>query len=632
MAKIVDPDFLDLDVDGSPTTEEVAIVTAAKTVELRLAGSLNDNSPGSTSGVTKQCLYSFLKEEWKTNATLNKFKFPLKAIYEAKFIWQYGWSPQGAQTRDLIRDAGWQEIDGAEYACIISLGSMYDNTQQAWYQQESGFDKTTTTFDKTGPLDEPIEIYDGASADYRDFLKAFLRVWERTYADYNLLTEQGYSALTYIAYRLPLANENDIKNTGTTEAYIDGANDPYQDMELQYYRGALFATAAQTTYAVDDVVQDGVGRWARCTGAGTITGGEGGAWASFTGTATWEAYPGERQIGTNYYAFNRAVQYNGVGSDPDADEIYKFCQQRLRKSSNINDDPDTDTYGTVNGDVAVRLAYYVGDTLHSWPGVNFDDFDSNITNDIALHDITVDGGGLDSEDVPVTSTERTYPFVAAGTITFSDNLVAETNADTLYRMYFRNVREQTRTDIAVENASGSAADLTTDAGDFSNIANNDYFYVSGFTTNAANNGLKQATGAGTTTTVAYSDVLGRTQVNEAQGDSVRVEEKPFDSLDAIVVNDNAGPSAIEGQIDAASKIFDFDYDGNVQGGRTAGEDAPVVIVAQGLNDSEWVFAEFTITETTGLSFPVNAPDERTYLNPAGGPTTTTSTTSTTTTV
>lgn len=628
MAKIVDPDFLDLDVDGTPTTEEVAILTAGKTIELRLAGSLNDNNPGSTSGVTMQCLYSFLKEEWKSNSTLNKFKFPIKAIYEAKFIMQYGWSFLNAQTRDLIRDAGWQEIDGAEYACIISLGSQYDNTQQAHYQQVTGFDQSGTDFDKTGPLDEPIEIYDGASADYRDFLKVFLRMWQRTYSDYNLLVEQGYSALTYIAYRLPLANENDIKNTGTTEAYIDGANDPYQDMELQYYKGALFETAAVQSYSLNDVVQDGVGRWARCTGAGTITGGEGGAWASFTGTATWEAYPGERQIGTNYYAFNRAVQYNGGGSSPDADEIYKFCQQRLRKASNINDDPDTDAYGTVNGEVAVQLAYYVGDTLHSWPGVNFDDFDSNITNDIVLHDITVDGGGLDTEDVPVTNSSRTYPFVAAGTITFSDNLVSETNADTLYRMYFRNVREQTRADIAVENASGSAADLTTSAGDFSNIDSGFYFYVSGFTTNAANNGLKVATGQGVAGSVAYSDVLGQTQVNEALGDTVRVEERPFDSLDAIVVNDESGPSAIEGQIDAASKIFDFDYDNNVQGGRTAGEDAPVVIVAQGLNDSEWVFAEFTITQNTGLSFPVNAPDERTYLNPAGGPTTTSSTTTT----
>jgi hypothetical protein len=627
MAKIVDPDFLSLDVDGTPTTEEVAIVTAAKTIELRVAGSLSDASPGSGSGVTKQCLYSFLKEEWKSNSVLNKFKFPIKAIYEAKFIMQYGWSFANAQTRDLIRDAGWQEIDGSEYACIISLGSQYDDTQQANYQQVAGFDQNVTNFDKTGPLDEPIQIYDGGSNDYRDFLKVFLRMWQRTYSDYNLLTEQGYSALTYIAYRLPLSNADDIKNTGTTEAYIDTAVDPYQDMELQYYTGQLFETAAAQSYVADDVVQDGAGRWARCTSPGTVVS-PGGAWASFGGTSSWEAYPGERQIGANYYAFNRAVQYNGVATEPDDSEIYKFCQQRLRKSSNINDDPETDGYGTVNGEVAVRLCYYVGDTLHSWPGVCFDNFNSNITNDIVLHDITVDGGGLDSEDVPVTSGDQTYPFVAAGTMVFSSNLVNETNADTLYRMYFRNVRSQSGNDVSISGASGAAATINSTAlVDFSNLTTNDHFYVSGFLANPANNGLKKATAPGAATSIAYTDTLGRTQVNESAGDTVTVEEKPFDSVDAIVVNDN-GSSPIQGQITQQNISFDFDYDNNVQGGRDSGEDAPVVIVAQGLNDSEWVFAEFTITANTGLSFPINAPDERTYLNPAGGPTTTSSTTTT----
>jgi hypothetical protein len=617
MAKVVDPDALALDVDGTPTTEEVAIDTDAKTIELRIAGDLDDNNPGSTSGITMQCLYSFLKEEWKTNTSLNKFKFPFKAIYEAKFIWRYGWQPANAQTRDLIRDAGWQEIDGSEYACIISLGSQYDDTQQGNYQQVVGFDQSTTDFDKTGPLDEAVQIFDGASNDYRDYLKLFLREWQMTYADYSLLVEQGFAALTYIAYRAPLSNAADIKNTGTTEAYIDTAVDPYQDMELQYYKGALFAPAAQTTYSIDEVVQDGDGRWARCTGAGTITGGESGPWASFTGTATWQSYPGERQIGTNYYAFNRAVQYNGVGTKPDKDEIYKFCQQRLRKASDINDDPDTDSYGIVNGAVATKLAYYVGDILHSWPGVNFDDFNANITNEIVLHDITAGSGagyGLDSEDVPNTSTERTYPFTAAGNMVFSQNLVDESDANTLYRMYFKNIREQTQSDFTITGASGAAATLNSTLADLSNIAQDDYFIVSGFTTDLENNGVKKATGAGTSNSVAYTDALGRTQVDDAGGDSVTVEEQPFDTLSAIVVDDN-GDVDISGQITQQTIGFDFDYDGNVQGGRASGTDAKVVVVAQGLPGAEIDFAEFTITRTTGLNFPVNVADELTYDNP-----------------
>jgi hypothetical protein len=624
MAKVVDPDDLALivnpDSSGDITAEEIVIETDAKTIEATLLGSIDDSSPGSTSGVTLQCIYSFLKEEWRTNATLNQFKFPIKAIYEAKFVMQYGWSWQAQQTRDVIRDAGWQEIDGAEWACVISLGSQYDSSQQANYQQVTGFDQATTDFDKTGALDEAVEIYDGTSGDYRDYLKLFLREWERTYADYNLLVEQGFSALTYIAYRAPLANADDIKNDGSvTQAFIDGANQPYEDMELQYYRGALFAPAAQTSYSVDDVVLDGDSpqRWARCTGAGTITGGEAGPWASFTGTATWEAYPGERQIGTNYYAFNRAVQYNSSLTAPTKEQIYLFCQNELTKASDINDDPETETYGTVNGEVAVRLAYWVGDILHSWPGVNFDDFHSNDTNNIVLHDITAGAGasyGLDSEDVPNTSTERTYPFTAAGNMVFSQNLVDETNADTLYRMYFKYIYTQERADFAVTGAAGASATLETVAGGF-NLTAGDYFTVAGFTTNDENNGVKVVDAAASNgLSVDYTDALGRTQVNETLGDTVTVDEQPFDTASAIVVNDN-GASPIEGQVTTQNISFDFNYDGNVQGGRTASTDAVVIVVAQGLNDSEWVFAEFTITATTGLSFPVNAPDELTYLNP-----------------
>ena len=235
MAKIVDPDDLALIVNGSATTEEVEIQTDAKTIEVTTVGDVSNASPGSTSGATLQCIYSFLKEEWRTNATLNKFKFPIKAIYEAKFVMQYGWSWEAQATRDVIRDAGWQEIDGAEHACIISLGTQYDTTQQGYYQQVAGFDQSTTAFNKTGSLDEAVEIFDGGSNDYRDYLKIFLREWERTYSDYEILSEQGFSALTYIAYRAPLANAKDIKNDGTvTQAYIDAANEPYNNMEMQY--------------------------------------------------------------------------------------------------------------------------------------------------------------------------------------------------------------------------------------------------------------------------------------------------------------------------------------------------------------------------------------------------------------
>ena len=54
MALIFDPTNL--------TSTEVSISTAAKTITLNEAGNL------SADGVTLQCLYSYLKEQWKTDS------------------------------------------------------------------------------------------------------------------------------------------------------------------------------------------------------------------------------------------------------------------------------------------------------------------------------------------------------------------------------------------------------------------------------------------------------------------------------------------------------------------------------------------------------------------------------------
>ena len=56
MALIIDPDNLN---QGT----EVVIDTGALTIDLALAGNLSED------GVTLQALYSFLKEEWRTDAT-----------------------------------------------------------------------------------------------------------------------------------------------------------------------------------------------------------------------------------------------------------------------------------------------------------------------------------------------------------------------------------------------------------------------------------------------------------------------------------------------------------------------------------------------------------------------------------
>jgi len=614
MAKIVDPDQLN-------QATEVTFGTSTKKIDLAVAGNLDDNAPGKSSGVTHQALYSFAKEEWLADANLQKVRFPFTPIFEAKFDWVNDWQPEDAQTIDLIRDGGFRVVLlNDEYASIISLGSFNAGADQAYYWQVTGWTAATTNFDKTGELNEPILIYDGTN-DYRDFLKVALREQGKTYGYGNLLTDQDLSAITYQAYRIPLSNASD-PNITESDANID-SNTPYTNMRLNFIKGAKFSTWANSTvYAAGDVVLDAIrqsngssnGTW-WFTPAGGTSNGTG--TADDTGVTDWESYVGEEQIGTEWFAFNRVIDLStGTATK---DQIYEWAMRQLRQAGDINDNalgnPNQDAYGTVNGKVAMGLVDFVGADVITRPGVLIRDFDTNDTNSIKFKDITVDGGGVDADNVPVTSTERTYPFVAAGNIVFSQNLDDETNADTVYKMFFQYTTRDTGTDIAVTSASGDTATLTSSTTDFSvNFANGEYVKISGFLTNAVNNGIFQVNGAVTSTSMPVRKVNGETLIDESAGDSVNLDNDPYDSPDAIVVNDNGG-SPITGQVTAASIAFDFDYDGNEQGGRTAGQPAPVAIMAQGKPKAQWIDGLFTITAATGLSFPLNAADEKVYTNP-----------------
>lgn len=243
------------------------------------------------------------------------------------------------------------------------------------------------------------------------------------------------------------------------------------------------------------------------------------------------------------------------------------------------------------------------------------DFDANDTNNLELQDITVDGGGLDADSVPVTSTVRTFPFVAAGTLQFSQNLVDEADVDTVFKMFFQRTTRDTGTDIAMTSASGDTGTLTSTSTDFSvNFADTEYVQISGFS-NSENNGIFQVNGAVTATSMPVRKVNGDALTDETAGPSVNLDNDPYDSPDAIVVDDNSG-TPITGQITGANISFDFDYDNNTQGGRTAGTDAPVAVFAQGTGGAQWIDATFTISRSTGLNFPLNAADERVYSNPA----------------
>ena len=246
MALITDPDLLN---QGT----EVTISTGAKTVALAVAGNL------STDGVTGKALYSFLKEEWRADSALIKFDFPMTPITDESMqigvsSRNNGWNFANATTRELLRTVGWQEVNSsgvvtAEYAGIVSLGSLVAGTQ-VYYQQVSG--GATTNFVLTDAVNQAVKVFENGSFDYRSYFKLFAREQGDTYA-VSQLSDIGVTTMTYQVYRFPLATGADNKIT-VADTGIDANSDdtadvsPYSGMSITYYASAQSRTIDGVSY------------------------------------------------------------------------------------------------------------------------------------------------------------------------------------------------------------------------------------------------------------------------------------------------------------------------------------------------------------------------------------------------
>jgi hypothetical protein len=89
----------------------------------------------------------------------------------------------------------------------------------------------------------------------------------------------------------------------------------------------------------------------------------------------------------------------------------------------------------------------------------------------------------------------------------------------------------------------------------------------------------------------------------------------YGTTNAIIVNDNSG-TPITGLVNSQAFVnWTFDYDGNIQGGRTPATDAGVVVVAIGLSTAQFVRLNGTIGRSVGQTFSLVSALERNYSNP-----------------
>jgi hypothetical protein len=101
--------------------------------------------------------------------------------------------------------------------------------------------------------------------------------------------------------------------------------------------------------------------------------------------------------------------------------------------------------------------------------------------------------------------------------------------------------------------------------------------------------------------------------NDDAGDNLGYD---YGTTNAIVVDDADG-NDISGSIAGGSSVaFTYDYDNNTQrGAASAGVDAPVTIVAIGLDTAQFVLTQGTIGRSKANNFSLVAALERNYSNP-----------------
>jgi hypothetical protein len=224
---------------------------------------------GSTvDGVTEQAVYSFAKEEWRTDTRtsalsddLIKHPFPFEAITREQMEIGGGdshqnWTWFNEFTRKKVRTGGWARKNTAGtnlemWSGIVTLGSV-DADSQVYYQLTSST-TAPTNFNFNGAVNESIKVYTDGGPDNRNYLKLFVRKKSRTYAQ-SQIADIGVTQLETIVNRFPLAHAVDPAIT-YTDAQILGVA-PFRNQKVaarasgsdgsKSLSGATFTSAGAT--------------------------------------------------------------------------------------------------------------------------------------------------------------------------------------------------------------------------------------------------------------------------------------------------------------------------------------------------------------------------------------------------
>jgi len=580
MARITDPDDLRLSSQsaGAVPDGEVFIdtTTTPPTIALYSTTEFAGSNFTAAEGVNLQALYSFLKEQWKNNDTdqFYRYQFPMEAITAEQFEFINDWEPTDDTTRSYIRTGGWSEKDSSQvekqaWMGVITLGTIgaTQTAYYAWYDPgTTSFLTNPTDFGFSGPVNEPVKIFGNVSNGNFNYKDKQLFVYIRPAPEGTSGNVTGYTfdlsstdaigsgaGVTTQVYRFPLATTVDL-NISLTDAEA-GSTETATGLQILFDQVSLSSTQLPI------------------------------------------------QLAGGTFNFTHVIQSsNGDSESLTPTEVYNVIQYKLRQDENTDIDEGA---GTRIGLLTEELLTYVGSQLQTFAinggteGVLIDNFDQTDTANFAFRDDT--------------NTLRSFPTIASGTLTFSTTL--QDDPSTRYWMFYTS---------ASSGAWPGANAVIVDNYNGTDIAG--YLHSSPATgLSGSQSGTAGATVSGSSAFVVTGDSWS---ANELAGKVLRVTSASSGGFYFISSN-TSDTITIDGSFEnsAASQVYEiynkntspiswtFDYGANSTRNDGKTGDAPITIVALGLDNAQYIVTSGTIGSGTGQNFPVSAALERNYSDP-----------------
>lgn len=555
MPKITDPDLLE-DSIIDDASQEVFIDTSAKQIKLNVVGNLSNTGVQNDNGVSLKALYSFLKEEWKNDPlskNLAAFPFPMVPITDESFEWVDGWDLFDDSARYLIRDAGWtvkntSGLTTQQWAGIIGLGTIEPNDQLYYQQVAAG---STINVQLTGQVNQAVQIVKDDDGD-------------GNYAELSDFDRRSFFKLF-------------VREQGQTYAQAQLTDIGVTSLSAQAYRFPI-STGTDLKITESDV--------------------------NIAANAPYT------QINVKYFDQNYQRDVDSVGTNRNFGVVID-----VGTHSGVDGSFTSGLSVLSTAEAGIIGANYTGGTLTIHEGAAKGVY--SISGTPTAGSITITGTFPATQAAASFTLQRATPVSASAKqiyekvqyllrqnidINSTDQIITGKTADLLLK-FVGDTLESGTFNPSNPNGGGSGVIIegfqTSDTNSLvfrdNTAANRTYPFVAVITINFGDNLKNDATAK---YWVYFTTLPG------AGND--------FGESGALLVDDGSGVD-ITGNVSAAASVQKtFNYDNNVQGGRTPGTDATITAIGIGLQTGQYVRATGTIERSTANSISLVAALERNY--------------------